>query len=88
MTEAGTNSQAVKELESKHGITKLDIVIANAAINVTGAEFKDLDLDDWEATMNVNVSGPSLRIWLCIYHHLLYPALPSTSIARTPELSR
>ena len=49
--------QAVKELKTKHGIENLDIVIANAAVNLTGCEFKDLDLDVWETTMNVNVSA-------------------------------
>jgi len=49
--------EAVAELQSK-GITQLDIVIANAAVNPSGAYFKDLDLDDLEEVWKVNVRGP------------------------------
>jgi len=49
--------EAVAELQKK-GIKQLDIVIANAAINPTGAWFKDLDLDQMEELWKVNVRGP------------------------------
>jgi len=45
----------VKELQSK-GIDQLDIVIANAAINLTRSTFAELSLDDLEETFNVNVN--------------------------------
>lgn len=50
--------EAMKELQSNHGITRLDLVIANAAVNPTGAHLKDADPDDMEAAWRINVLGP------------------------------
>ena len=52
--------QAVAQLKEKHGISKLDIVIANAAINLTPDRFEDLDTDLLDQTWFVNVRGPLL----------------------------
>jgi len=46
--------EAVAELKSKYNINKLDVVIANAAINITPASFKDMDIGDLEETFRVN----------------------------------
>jgi len=45
----------VKELQSQ-GINSLDIVIANAAVSLVKDPFSELSIDDYEMTMNVNVS--------------------------------
>ncbi|GFZ47616.1 LOW QUALITY PROTEIN: hypothetical protein JCM24511_05360 [Saitozyma sp. JCM 24511] len=49
---------AISELKSKHGIDRLDLVICNAAINVTHAKFAELSMDDLEITWKTNVRGP------------------------------
>lgn len=51
-----TDIQAVEEIR-KQGIDKLDVVIANAAINLAcGVGFKDVDVDLQEETFRINVS--------------------------------
>jgi len=50
--------EAVEELKTKHGITSLDIVIANAAIHFAPESFKDLSVADLQKTWEVNVRGP------------------------------
>lgn len=48
--------QAVKELQGK-GIDSLDIVIANAAVNLKKEDLLELDSTVLEETLRVNVSG-------------------------------
>jgi NAD(P)-dependent dehydrogenase (short-subunit alcohol dehydrogenase family) len=48
---------AVKELESKHGIDHLDVVIANAAVSYITPSVADLKLKDFRAHMVPNVEG-------------------------------
>jgi len=51
-----TDSQAVEEIRKK-GIDSLDVVIANAAVNLgCGVGFKDVDVDLQEETFRINVS--------------------------------
>jgi short-subunit dehydrogenase len=51
--------KAVAELKSK-GIEKVDVVIANAAINLSpGSSFLDSDVDEQMETLKVNVREPS-----------------------------
>ncbi|CAD6571100.1 MAG: hypothetical protein TREMPRED_000162 [Tremellales sp. Tagirdzhanova-0007] len=52
-------ASAVKELQSK-GIKEIDLVIANAAVNLNNDNMADLSLDDFTTTMDVNVRGPLL----------------------------
>jgi norsolorinic acid ketoreductase len=48
-------AQAVEELKSQ-GITSVDVVIANAAINLDcGTNFKDIDVDRQEEVFRINV---------------------------------
>ena len=52
--------KAVEELKSK-GVESLDVVIANAAINLgCGVAFKDIDVDLQDETFRINVRGPLL----------------------------
>lgn len=52
--------QAVAELQGQ-GIKKVDVVIANAAINLSpGTSFKDIDVDEQMETLNVNVGRPAV----------------------------
>ena len=46
--------QAVKELQAK-GINEVNIVIANAAVNLTRSNFSELSIEDLEETFNINV---------------------------------
>jgi len=67
-----TDSQAVEEIRKK-GIDSLDVVIANAAVNLgCGVGFKDVDVDLQEETFRINVSYPSLS--QSPLPHLLDPA--------------
>jgi len=52
--------EGIAELTSKHGIKSLDIVIANAAVNIAKESFKDLNVEDMQKTWEVNVRGPLL----------------------------
>jgi short-subunit dehydrogenase len=48
--------QVVAELE-KQGVDKIDVVIANAAVNLgCGDSFKDIDVDLQDETHRINVS--------------------------------
>lgn len=49
--------QAAEELKGK-GIEQIDIILANAAVNLTNAHFRDLDIDDMQATFDTNASIP------------------------------
>ncbi|KAK8865994.1 hypothetical protein IAR55_001145 [Kwoniella newhampshirensis] len=49
---------AAEELKWKYGIDKIDIIIANAAVHLTHAHFKDVDLDTLDTIWKVNVRGP------------------------------
>ncbi|KAJ4299343.1 hypothetical protein N0V90_004588 [Kalmusia sp. IMI 367209] len=48
---------AARELQDKHGITKLDIVIANAGVSYVWPAVKDLKLEDIKGHMEPNVYG-------------------------------
>ncbi|WVQ81970.1 hypothetical protein IAT38_004097 [Cryptococcus sp. DSM 104549] len=50
--------EAVEELKTKHGITKLDVVIANAGIAVGVGPVSSFDLAELNPTLDVNVRGP------------------------------
>ncbi|CAD6586501.1 MAG: hypothetical protein TREMPRED_004438 [Tremellales sp. Tagirdzhanova-0007] len=48
------------------GLKELDLVIANAGVNISEAPVKDLDLDDYDLTWKVNVRGP-LILFQAVY---------------------
>ncbi|WVQ75616.1 hypothetical protein IAR50_005245 [Cryptococcus sp. DSM 104548] len=50
--------EAVKELESKHGITHLDIVLANAGVASAPGLLYETNLDKFDHGHVVNVRGP------------------------------
>ncbi|KAH7067322.1 aflatoxin biosynthesis ketoreductase nor-1 [Paraphoma chrysanthemicola] len=51
---------AVSELQSKHGITSLDVVIANAGIGHTGRRIAEISTEVFREHLNVNTIGPVL----------------------------
>lgn len=51
---------AVEQLQSKHGITSLDVVIANAGVGHSGATVAELPSDVLRDHFNVNTIGPVL----------------------------
>ncbi|WRT64829.1 uncharacterized protein IL334_001765 [Kwoniella shivajii] len=57
---------AVEELKTKHGIEKLDIVIANAGISEHYALVRDIDLDQFDQHHKVNARAP-LILFKAIY---------------------
>ncbi len=60
VSEAGAMQQAVNHIVDKWG--KLDIVFANAGINGVWAPVEELELDDWNAVLNVNLTGTFLTV--------------------------
>ena len=48
----------ISELQSKHGIKELDIVVANAAIGSEGKNFMDISDEQLELIWRTNVSRP------------------------------
>jgi short-subunit dehydrogenase len=56
------DKQAVEEIK-KQGIESIDVVIANAAVNLgCGVGFKDIDVELQEETFRINVSHLSLEV--------------------------
>ena len=51
---------AVDRLESEWG--KLDIVFANAGVNGKWAPLEELELDDWDHTVDINLKGTFITI--------------------------
>jgi NAD(P)-dependent dehydrogenase (short-subunit alcohol dehydrogenase family) len=51
---------AVARVEERWG--RLDIVFANAGVNGTWAPLEDLGLDDWNRTLNINLTGTFLTV--------------------------
>lgn len=52
--------QAIQETIDQFG--QIDIVFANAGINGTWAPIDDLEPDEWEQTLNVNLTGTFLTV--------------------------
>ncbi|WVF69933.1 hypothetical protein IAT40_004717 [Kwoniella sp. CBS 6097] len=50
--------EAVEQLRTQHGITHIDIVVANAGISSHYKAVKDVDLDAFEEHHIINVRGP------------------------------
>jgi NAD(P)-dependent dehydrogenase (short-subunit alcohol dehydrogenase family) len=42
-------------LRAEHGLQSLDIVIVNAAVLISDASFRDIDMGDMEVTWKINV---------------------------------
>ncbi|WVQ81961.1 hypothetical protein IAT38_004088 [Cryptococcus sp. DSM 104549] len=61
--------EAVEELKTKHGITHLDVVIANAGISENFNDVKALDIDVLDKHHFVNVRGP------VVLYQAVYPLL-------------
>jgi hypothetical protein len=60
--------QAVEEIK-KQGIESIDVVIANAAVNLgCGVGFKDIDVELQEETFRINVCRHSIQ-FLSSYPH-------------------
>ncbi|RSH92077.1 hypothetical protein EHS25_008489 [Saitozyma podzolica] len=57
---------AIDELKSKHGVTKLDIVIANAAIMHDFASLATIPLEDFEQMWRVNTLGSLALFQACV----------------------
>lgn len=51
---------AYKEIEARWG--RLDIVFANAGINGVWAPLDELSLDDWQQTLEINLTGTFLTV--------------------------
>ena len=54
-------STAVQELQSKHHLTSLDVVIANAAISANYPKVRDVTAEDIRQHIEINVIG---TVWL------------------------
>ncbi|WVQ97988.1 hypothetical protein IAU59_005108 [Kwoniella sp. CBS 9459] len=61
--------EAVEQLKSQHGITHIDIIVANAGISSHYKSVKDIDLDAFEDHHLVNVRGP------LVLYQAFYPLL-------------
>ncbi len=59
-------ARATEELVGRYG--RLDIVIANAGINGMQAPIEELTLDEWNATMETNLTGTFLTVKPSIPH--------------------
>ncbi len=57
-TSATDAKEAVHHLTSEHGISKLDVVIANAGISGRFGSVAELNVDDMKEMMDVNAVGP------------------------------
>jgi len=55
---------AYAEIESRWG--QLDIVVANAGINGVWAKLEELDLEEWNATIQANLTGTFLTVKHCV----------------------
>ncbi len=58
--------EAVAQLVDRWG--RLDIVFANAGINGVWAPLEELSLDDWNTTLNINLTGTFLTIKSALPH--------------------
>lgn len=58
--------KAVQELVKRYG--RLDIVIANAGINGVLNTIESMDVEDWKATMDINLTGTFLTLKHAIPH--------------------
>jgi NAD(P)-dependent dehydrogenase (short-subunit alcohol dehydrogenase family) len=52
--------QAIADIRSRFG--RLDVVVANAGINGVWAPLEKLDVDEWQHTLNVNLTGTYITI--------------------------
>ncbi|MBE9127723.1 MULTISPECIES: SDR family oxidoreductase [unclassified Coleofasciculus] len=52
--------QAIQQITDKWG--RLDIVFANAGINGVWAPLEELDLNEWNKTININLTGTYLTV--------------------------
>ncbi|ORX34025.1 hypothetical protein BD324DRAFT_638074 [Kockovaella imperatae] len=63
---------AVSELRSKHGLTSIDIIIANAGTHGTNQKLKDVPASVMHECWTVNTLGPLLL------YQAVYPLIPRT----------
>ena len=57
---------SISQLVEKFG--KLDIVFANAGINGVWAPIEELEVEEWDKTINVNLRGTFLTIKYSVPH--------------------
>lgn len=66
ISQAQLMQQAIDKLMSQWG--RLDIVFANAGINGVWAPLEELDPEEWQKTININLTGTFLTVKYAVPH--------------------
>ena len=66
VSEEDSVTQALQETVDHFG--QLDIVVANAGVNGRWAPIEELELDDWQKTLGINLTGTFLTIKHAVPH--------------------
>jgi NAD(P)-dependent dehydrogenase (short-subunit alcohol dehydrogenase family) len=64
VSNAGQMEAAVQQLVDRWG--RLDVVFANAGVNGVWARIEELSLDDWNATLSINLTGTFVTLKCCV----------------------